>query len=72
MAAQSLWRSESAPGAFYRRLSSRMDKPRANTAAAQALARTVCSSCSPEVKPLLTSARATAVGFQVNSVGTAA
>ena len=34
MAAQSLCRSESALGAFYRRLCSRMDKPRANTAAA--------------------------------------
>jgi transposase len=41
MAAQSLWRSESALGAFYRRLSSRMDKPKANTAAAHKLARMV-------------------------------
>ena len=41
MAAQSLWRSEAALGAFYRRLSSRMDKPMANTAAAHKLARMV-------------------------------
>jgi transposase len=41
MAAQSLWRSESALGAFYRRLSARMDKPKANTAAAHKLARMV-------------------------------
>jgi transposase len=41
MAAQSLWRSESALGAFYRRLSSRMDKPKANTAAAHKPARMV-------------------------------
>uniref|UniRef100_UPI0012DCE1FF transposase n=1 Tax=Pseudacidovorax intermedius TaxID=433924 RepID=UPI0012DCE1FF len=41
LAAQSLWRSESALGAFYRRLSSRMDKPKANTAAAHKLARMV-------------------------------
>ena len=41
LAAQSLYRSESALGAFYRRLSARMDKPRANTAAAHKLARMV-------------------------------
>lgn len=41
MAAQSLWRSESALGAFYRRLSARMDKPKAITAAAHKLARMV-------------------------------
>jgi transposase len=39
MAAQSLCRSESALGAFYRRLCARMDKPRANTATAHKLAR---------------------------------
>lgn len=39
LAAQSLCRSESALGAFYRRLCSRMDKPRANTATAHKLAR---------------------------------
>jgi transposase len=41
MAAQSLCRSDSALGAFYRRLSARMDKPRANTATAHKLARMV-------------------------------
>jgi hypothetical protein len=41
MAATSLSRSDSALGAFYRRLSSRMDKPRANTAVAHKLARMV-------------------------------
>ena len=37
----SLSRSQSALGAFYRRLCTRMDKPRANTAAAHKLARLV-------------------------------
>ena len=41
LAAQSLFRSESALGAFYRRLSAGMDKPKANTAAAHKLARMV-------------------------------
>ena len=41
LAAQSLCRSESALGAFYRRLSARMDKPKANTATAHKLARMV-------------------------------
>lgn len=41
MAAQSVWRSDSALGAFYRRLCARMDKPRANTATAHKLARMV-------------------------------
>jgi len=41
MAAQSLWHSGSALGAFYRRLWGRMDKPRANTATAHKLARMV-------------------------------
>ena len=41
MAAMSLSRSGSALGAFYRRLSGRMDKPRANTAVAHKLARMV-------------------------------
>jgi transposase len=41
MAAMSLSRSDSALGAFYRRLSGRMDKPRANTATAHKLARMV-------------------------------
>ncbi len=41
MAAMSLSRSDSALGAFYRRLSARMDKPRANTATAHKLARMV-------------------------------
>ena len=41
MAAMSLSHSTSALGAFYRRLCSRMDKPRANTAAAHKLARMV-------------------------------
>jgi len=41
LAAQSLCRSDSALGAFYRRLCARMDKPRANTAAAHKLARMV-------------------------------
>lgn len=41
MAAMSLSRSASALGAFYRRLCSRMDKPRANTATAHKLARMV-------------------------------
>jgi hypothetical protein len=41
MAAQSLCRSESALGAFYRRLCARMDKPKANTATAHKLARMV-------------------------------
>ena len=39
LAAQSLWHSDSALGAFYRRLCGRMDKPRANTATAHKLAR---------------------------------
>jgi len=39
MAAQSLSHCDSALGAFYRRLCARMDKPRANTAAAHKLAR---------------------------------
>jgi transposase len=41
MAAMSLSHSDSALGAFYRRLSGRMDKPRANTATAHKLARMV-------------------------------
>jgi transposase len=41
MAAMSLSRSQSALGAFYRRLCTRMDKPRANTATAHKLARMV-------------------------------
>jgi transposase len=41
MAAMSLSRSQSALGAFYRRLCGRMDKPRANTATAHKLARMV-------------------------------
>jgi len=41
MAAMSRSRSDSALGAFYRRLCSRMDKPRANTAVAHKLARMV-------------------------------
>ncbi len=41
MAAMTLVRSESALGAFYRRLCMRMDKPRANTATAHKLARMV-------------------------------
>ncbi len=41
MAAMSLSHSNSALGAFYRRLCSRMDKPRANTATAHKLARMV-------------------------------
>lgn len=41
MAAQSLTRSQSALGAFYRRLCTRMDAARANTAAAHKLARMV-------------------------------
>ncbi|MEO6269952.1 MAG: IS110 family transposase [Lautropia sp.] len=41
MAAQSLSHSDSALGAFYRRLCFRMDKPRANTATAHKLARLV-------------------------------
>jgi transposase len=41
LAAMSLSRSDSALGAFYRRLCARMDKPRANTAVAHKLARTV-------------------------------
>ena len=41
MAAQALSHSDSALGAFYRRLCTRMDKLRANTAAAHKLARMV-------------------------------
>lgn len=41
MAAMSLSRSDSALGAYYRRLCARMDKPRANTAVAHKLARMV-------------------------------
>ena len=41
MAAMSLSHSDSALGAFYRRLSGRMDKPRSNTATAHKLARMV-------------------------------
>lgn len=41
MAAMSLSRSDSALGAFYRRLCARMDKPRATPAAAHKLARMV-------------------------------
>ena len=43
MAAMSLSRSQSALGALYRRLCTRMDKPRANTAVAHKLARLVYS-----------------------------
>jgi transposase len=41
MAAMALSRSDSALGAFYRRLCSRMDKPKANTATAHKLARMI-------------------------------
>jgi hypothetical protein len=41
MTAMALCRSESALGAFYRRLCARMDKPKANTATAHKLARMV-------------------------------
>ena len=41
LAAMSLSRNGSALGAFYRRLCSRMDKPRANTAVAHKLARMI-------------------------------
>ena len=41
MAAMNLSHSDSALGAFYRRLCTRMDKPRANTATAHKLARMV-------------------------------
>lgn len=41
MAAMALSHSDSALGAFYRRLCARMDKPRANTATAHKLARMV-------------------------------
>ena len=41
MAAMTLSHSDSALGAFYRRLCARMDKPRANTAVAHKLARLV-------------------------------
>ena len=41
LAAMSLWHSDSALGAFYRRMCSRMDKPSANTAVAHKLARMV-------------------------------
>lgn len=41
MAAMSLTHSKSALGAYYRRLCSRMDKARANTAAAHKLARLI-------------------------------
>ena len=41
MAAMSLAHSDSALGAFYRRLCARMDKPSANTAVAHKLARMV-------------------------------
>jgi transposase len=41
MAAMSVARSDSALGAFYRRLCARMDKPRANTATAHKIARMV-------------------------------
>jgi hypothetical protein len=41
IAAMSLSRNSSALGAFYRRLCSRMDKPRANTAVAHKLARMI-------------------------------
>jgi transposase len=41
LAAMSLSRNNSALGAFYRRLCSRMDKPRANTAVAHKLARMI-------------------------------
>jgi len=44
MAAMSLSHSDSALGGFYRRLCARMDKPRANTATADKLAR-MCTSC---------------------------
>lgn len=39
LAAQSLWHSQSALGAFYRRMQSRMDTAKANTATAHKLAR---------------------------------
>ena len=41
LAAANLWRSQSALGAYYRRLGARMDKPRAITACAHKLARLI-------------------------------
>ena len=41
LAAANLWRSQSALGAYYRRLCARMDKPRAITACAHKLARLI-------------------------------
>ena len=51
MAAMSLSHSDSALGAFYRRLSGRMDKPRANTATAHKLGGW-CTSCSRAARPM--------------------
>jgi transposase len=89
MAAMSLSHSGSALGAFYRRLCSRMDKPRANTATAHKLARMVYfmltrgeafvdegqqryEAQQRERSVAALKRRATALGFQLNPVGTAA
>lgn len=66
LAAQSLCRSESALGAFYRRLSARMDKPKANTAAAHKLEEQQRQRSIAALKR-----RAAALGFQINPVETA-
>uniref|UniRef100_UPI0003745169 transposase n=1 Tax=Cupriavidus sp. UYPR2.512 TaxID=1080187 RepID=UPI0003745169 len=88
LAAMSLSHSDSALGAFYRRLCARMDKPRANTAVAHKLARMVYfiltrgeafvdqgqQHYEDQQRQRSSAAlrrRATALGFQINPIGTA-
>jgi len=86
MAAMTLCRSESALGAFYRRLCVRMDKPKANTATAHKLARMVYFMLTRgeafvderyeeqqrQRSIAALKRRAAALGFQINPVETAA
>ncbi len=89
LAAMSLSHSDSALGAFYRRLCSRMDKPRANTATAHKLARMVYFMLTRgeafvdqgqqryeeqqhQRAVAALQRRATALGFQINPLGTPA
>jgi transposase len=89
MAAMSLAHSDSALGAFYRRLCARMDKPRANTAVAHKLARMIYFMLSRgedfidqgqqryeqqqhQRSVAALKRRATALGFQITPLPTAA
>ena len=87
MVAMSLSHSDSALGAFYRRLCGRMDKPRANTATAHKLARMVYFRLTrgeafvdqgqqryeaQQRERSIAKRRAAALGFQVNPLQAAA